>query len=99
MESNKDQIMIVGTVIAVLFMVFIGIVIMGSLETSSNAEDSKSFRVDDITVNQNCDVNTDLDGLSVTVTYYDGITWTTLTKTTDYTVGAESVTVLATAMD
>jgi len=96
MDKN---IVAIGVVFTVLVMVVVGIVILGNIEVVSNAEDSMDFRVSDVTVDKLCDIDEDIDDYAVTVQFYDGISWSTLTETTDYTVATESVTVKASAMN
>jgi len=95
---EEKHALVVATVIGILVMIFIGVVLLGSVEDASESGDVQTFTVNDITVNRNCDVGENLEDLEVTVEYYNGESWSTLTETTDYTVGATSVTVLAAAM-
>ena len=95
---EEKHALVVATVIGILVMIFIGVVLLGSVEDVSDSGDVQTFTVNDITVNRNCDVGENLEDFDVTVEYYNGESWSTLTETTDYTVGATSVTVLAAAM-
>ena len=100
MESQGTNIMpVVGAVFAIAIVVFVGIIIAGNIETESNAGDTRTYTVNDVTVNRVCQVGEDITEYAVTVQYNDGTGWTTLTETTDYTIATTSVTVLATAMD
>ena len=100
MESQGTNIMpIIGAVFAIAIIVFVGIIIAGNIETESNAGDTRTYTVNDVTINRVCPIGEDITNDAVTVQYNDGTGWVTLTETTDYTTAITSVTVLASAMD
>ena len=98
MEENGVDASVIGVVIGILFIVIVGIVVVGAFDSSSNSGDVQTFTVNDITVDRVCNLGDDVSGQTVRVEYNDGTGWTTLTETTDYTVGTTSVTVLSSAM-
>ena len=98
MEEKGIDVSVVAVVFGILFIIIVGIVVVGALDTSSSSGDTETFTVNDITVNRVCNLDDDISGQAVIVQYNNGSGWTTLTATTDYTIGTTSVTVLAAAM-
>ena len=92
---------IIGLVVALGVMVFIGVVLIDSLDTvgERSATTSESFTVDDSSTDKTCTLGYDpYDASAVQVEYYNGTAWKTLTVTTDYVLTGQTLVVNATAM-
>ena len=87
----------IGVILFLLVFVLVGLLIVNSLGDSGVMSSTESFGVSDPTVARVCNLVYTPYG-SVTVEYYNGASWTTLSSS-DYTVSGKTVTVKASAMD
>lgn len=89
---------IVGVVVAISIIAVVGISLVDSFSTASDVNNIETFGVTDPSADRTCGLEYEPVDSSVTVRYYNGTAWKTLTSA-DYTLTGSTLVVSNSAME